>query len=309
MVQKRKIKFGEGGETGMQTKVWGPAGWIFLHSIVQNYPWNPTPQQKIYYRRFLSDVGQVLPCRYCRESYQKFAEDLNDKALQNRKTLTKWLYNLHNKVNKKLGIPKSQWPSFDAVWRRYESYRASCKKTPENEKKKGCITPYSGSKKKCVVKIISAEKKPPVTQTSEFGMRPKIFKRTVKNVAKIPKRLFAPIKLKQDVKIIDNLIGKTSREISGRKELITESKRQISNIIGMKKNTGPFRMEDYYELDQTQKRLNNYINNQTKLIEQLEGIKKSLRERKRLTNIQRAVYKRDSLKDRLTGKSYEVKLK
>ena len=26
---------------GMQTRVWGPAGWLFLHCIAQNYPMDP----------------------------------------------------------------------------------------------------------------------------------------------------------------------------------------------------------------------------------------------------------------------------
>lgn len=306
MVQKRKIQFGEGGETGMQTKVWGPAGWIFLHSIVQNYPWKPTIQQKTYYKRFLLDVGNVLPCRYCRDSYKKFTSDLTEKDLQNRKTLSKWFYNVHNKVNKKLGVPKNHWPSFEAVWSRYESYRASCKKTPENEKKKGCITPYSGGKKKCVIKVIPAEQ----TKTSAFGMRRvgKV-KQIVKTVVKIPKRLMAPQKLKGDVKILDTYIGKTTKELNERKKLITEAERQLSELKRMKKNVGPFKKEDYYEMDQAERSLTNYMNQQKKSIEQLEGIRKSFRERKRLTNIQRAVYKRDSLRDRVLGKSYEIKIK
>ena len=33
-------------KNGMQTRVWGPAGWVFLHCIAQNYPQSPTPEQK-----------------------------------------------------------------------------------------------------------------------------------------------------------------------------------------------------------------------------------------------------------------------
>ena len=30
------MKKKDGDDTGMQTRVWGPGGWLFLHSIAQN---------------------------------------------------------------------------------------------------------------------------------------------------------------------------------------------------------------------------------------------------------------------------------
>ena len=93
-------------KNGMQTRVWGPAGWVFLHCIAQNYPENPTDLQKEMYKSFFELVGNVLPCRYCRESYQEFVKEtpLNKNVMKNRYTFSKWLYDIHNKVNEKLGI-------------------------------------------------------------------------------------------------------------------------------------------------------------------------------------------------------------
>ena len=83
-------------KNGMQTRVWGPAGWVFLHCIAQNYPQEPTPEQKKDYQSFFRLVGNVLPCRYCRESYQEFIKQpgtiLNESVMKNRKTFSKWLY-------------------------------------------------------------------------------------------------------------------------------------------------------------------------------------------------------------------------
>ena len=77
------LKEKPGDDTGMQTRVWGPAGWLFLHSIAQNYPWKPTPEQQEYYFSFFKLVGNVLPCRYCRESYQKYIEQGTSKLTLN----------------------------------------------------------------------------------------------------------------------------------------------------------------------------------------------------------------------------------
>ena len=96
---------------GMATKVWGPPAWFFLHMVTFGFPKDPlkydrenklasgTTQQR--YRDFFNRVGFILPCRSCRESYQsniqKFPIDIS-----NRDSLVKWLFNIHNLVNKKL---------------------------------------------------------------------------------------------------------------------------------------------------------------------------------------------------------------
>ena len=159
-----KMKFSKvfrekpGDDTGMQTRVWGPAGWLFLHSIAQNYPWKPTEEQKVNYLFFFKLVGNVLPCRYCRESYQGFIEDsdtqLNINVMKSRVTLVRWLYLIHNKVNKKLNISTS--PTLKQVWDKYESFRSKCTKSPEivEKIKTGCLDPLKGYRKKCVIDVI-----------------------------------------------------------------------------------------------------------------------------------------------------------
>ena len=139
------IKKRKNDNSGIQTRVWGPAGWIFLHSIAQNYPWDPTDEQKLNYYTFFKTTGNVLPCRYCRESYQKFIEEPGTKlsmdTMKNRKTLFIWLYRVHNKINKKLEIKGV--PTAKEVWNKYESFRSKCHKTPEKVEKlkKGCTDP------------------------------------------------------------------------------------------------------------------------------------------------------------------------
>ena len=157
-----------GDDTGMQTRVWGPAGWLFLHSVAQNYPWKPTHEQIKNYLIFFKHLGNVLPCRYCRESYQEFVSQkdtlLDENVLKNRYTLVKWLYNIHNKVNNKLGITCKD--SLRSVWTKYESFRSKCTKT--QPKIKGCLDPMKGFRKKCVIDIIKVDK-----DGSSFGKKKK----------------------------------------------------------------------------------------------------------------------------------------
>lgn len=126
---------------GLITKIWGGPGWIFLHSITFGYPINPTPNQKNMYRDFFINLGNVLPCRFCRESYIKFITEgdtaLTDNVLENRENLTKWLYNVHNAVNNKLEINYAV--SYEDVVDKYESFRARC--DMNDPIIRGCITP------------------------------------------------------------------------------------------------------------------------------------------------------------------------
>jgi hypothetical protein len=77
--------------------------------------------------------------------------------MKSRKTLTTWLYKIHNKVNKKLGYTCT--PSFKEVWDKYESYRSKCTKSPDIIEKvqKGCLDPLKGYRKKCVFKIVDVD--------------------------------------------------------------------------------------------------------------------------------------------------------
>ena len=125
---------------GLITKIWGSPGWTFNHSVTFGYPINPTAQQKEDYKNYFIHLGSVLPCKYCRDSYQNFIKTgdtaLTDNDLKDRNSLAHWFYRIHNAVNDKLGINYAV--SFNDVTARYESFRAMCKST---EKMKGCVAP------------------------------------------------------------------------------------------------------------------------------------------------------------------------
>jgi hypothetical protein len=142
---EEKCKFRDSNEeqtnqnNGLITKVWGSAGWTFLHSVTYGYPIKPTDENKQHYKDFFISLGNVLPCKYCRESYKKFIVEgdsaLTDDVLLNRRSLTEWFYRVHNAVNNKLGVDYGV--TLEDVDNRYESFRAKCGSSLST----GCVAP------------------------------------------------------------------------------------------------------------------------------------------------------------------------
>jgi len=194
-------------KNGMQTKVWGPTGWVFLHCIAQNYPQDPTPEQKKYYFEFFKLVGNVLPCRYCRESYQEFINQpdttLNMDVMKNRTTFSRWLFDIHNKVNKKLGIKSCV--TFKQVTLKYESFRSKCTKSPVPKEIKGCTNPPSeGSlRKKCELIFFDVDADGNKLGKASFGSKKENIKLvSIKKSTKSDKKLMATFETNGSTKVI-----------------------------------------------------------------------------------------------------------
>lgn len=107
----------------MNVKQWGPSGWILLHKAAEQYE----PQlDNAHYRKLYCTLGDVLPCKYCRESYSTFVRQLPiDMWLQNNRDLSFFVYQLHNKVNEKLRLQghneNGSDPYFDDVFARFRA--------------------------------------------------------------------------------------------------------------------------------------------------------------------------------------------
>jgi hypothetical protein len=144
---------------GMLTSIWGPPQWHVLHCMSFNYPVNPTLEQKKHYVEFINNLTHVLPCGICRKNLIKNLEivPLNDHALKNRKNFSRWMYRLHEHINKMLN--KKSGLTYEDVAYRYENFRARCTKTESIKKENGCVEPVSGIKSKCVISIVPKETK------------------------------------------------------------------------------------------------------------------------------------------------------
>lgn len=155
-------------EQGMLTSVWGPSLWHFLHVMSFNYPVKPTKNQKKHYKEFIYNLQYILPCKYCRinlsNNFKKFP--LKNEIFENRHSFSRYIYNLHEVVNKLLN--KNSNLSYCQVRDRYENFRSRCTIQDKDKnifnykklkKEKGCTTPLYGKKSKCVINIVPQEKK------------------------------------------------------------------------------------------------------------------------------------------------------
>jgi hypothetical protein len=146
---------------GMLTAVWGPSLWHSLHAVSFNYPVNPTEEEKQHYQEFVYNLRFVLPCGKCRENLCRNLKllPLTIERMESRETFSKYIYHLHEKVNKMLG--KKSGLTYEDVKERYEHFRARCispkNKTMKTEK--GCTEPVYGEKSKCVIRIVPQKKK------------------------------------------------------------------------------------------------------------------------------------------------------
>ena len=89
---------------GMLTTVWGPSMWHYLHTMSFNYPNNPTKEEKKQYKNFILQLQYVLPCKYCRVNLKNNFKHMPIKEchMKNRFTFSKYIYDLHEFVNKML---------------------------------------------------------------------------------------------------------------------------------------------------------------------------------------------------------------
>jgi len=169
---KRKIYSNEDYNSGdgMLTTVWGPGVWHFLHTMSFNYPINPTNEEKNHYRNFILSLQYVLPCKYCRMNLvTNFKQlPLTMSHMKNRATFSRYVYDLHELVNKMLH--KKSNLKFCDVQERYEHFRARCtdekpkifkysKLNITKKREKGCTEPLYGKKSKCIIKIVPQDEK------------------------------------------------------------------------------------------------------------------------------------------------------
>ena len=87
----------------MTPQVWGPSLWSFLHNLAISYPNEASEEQIQNHSMFLTILGKIIPCVYCRKGYSEFNEGKNfQKILSSKTNFFKYTVDLHNHVNQKL---------------------------------------------------------------------------------------------------------------------------------------------------------------------------------------------------------------
>lgn len=93
--------------SGMVTRTWGSPLWHVLHSIANRYPDMPTKTEQRNHYLLFERIRHVLPCCYCRDNYVENlrVSGFDPKHFESKRSLTRYVFDLHNTVNKCLGKP------------------------------------------------------------------------------------------------------------------------------------------------------------------------------------------------------------
>jgi len=122
----------------LDSKVWGPHYWFFLHTIAITYPLHPNTMTKKKYYEFIHNIPTFIPV----DSMSKYFSRLLDEYpvtpyLDSRDAFIRWMHFIHNKINERLEKPKISLEEFYKEY--YEAYKTKENKWGDWVKKRGKI--------------------------------------------------------------------------------------------------------------------------------------------------------------------------
>lgn len=90
------------------TAVWGPLGWMTLHSVASIYPESPTSSERDLMYSFLDMFRDTITCVHCRDHFTSMLENYRKVfpgMLQSRHEFVMFSFRAHNAVNRRLNKP------------------------------------------------------------------------------------------------------------------------------------------------------------------------------------------------------------
>jgi len=90
------------------SRIWGPLGWMTLHSISLNYPENPSGEDKSILFSFMRSFAESITCPSCRSHFTNmFAmyKSRHPEWANSKFDLFLFIVRAHNTVNKRLDKP------------------------------------------------------------------------------------------------------------------------------------------------------------------------------------------------------------
>jgi len=90
------------------TKLWGPLGWMTLHSVSLIYPEKPTPEEQKLASKFLDLFANTISCPTCKSHFKNMYAiylTIHPKFLNSRQSFATFVFRAHNTVNKRLDKP------------------------------------------------------------------------------------------------------------------------------------------------------------------------------------------------------------
>jgi hypothetical protein len=90
----------------LDSKIWGPHYWIFLHTIALTYPLHPTTVVKKKYYDFVQNIPLFIPIKTMASNFSKLINEYPvTPYLDSRDSFVKWMNFIHNKINTQLEKP------------------------------------------------------------------------------------------------------------------------------------------------------------------------------------------------------------
>jgi hypothetical protein len=90
------------------TSIWGPMGWMTLHSMASLYSDNPSPSEKQLMTTWLDMFRDTITCPHCKEHFGDMLSAYKARfplLLSSRKELLLFTFRAHNAVNRRLSKP------------------------------------------------------------------------------------------------------------------------------------------------------------------------------------------------------------
>ena len=128
--------------TNLDPKIWGPHYWFFLHTIAMSYPIHPNAVTKKKYYDFVQNIPLFIPVESMSGEFSKLLDQYPVQPyLDNKESFIRWMWFIHNKINKKLEKPQISLNDFYVKY--YEEYKPINEKMSEYYKIRGKLI-YSG---------------------------------------------------------------------------------------------------------------------------------------------------------------------
>jgi hypothetical protein len=126
----------------LDPKIWGPHYWFFLHTIARSYPIHPNAVTKKKYYDFVQNIPLFIPVESMAGEFSKLLDQYPVQPyLDNKESFIRWMWFIHNKINKKLEKPQISLNDFYVKY--YEEYKPMNEKMSEYYKIRGKLI-YSG---------------------------------------------------------------------------------------------------------------------------------------------------------------------
>jgi hypothetical protein len=119
----------------LDSLIWGPNFWFFLHTIAICYSLTPNSEIKKKYYNFIQSIPLLLPNEEMSKNFSKLLDEYPvTPYLDSRESFTKWMHFIHNKINILLNKPLLSYP--DSMINYYNNYKPKKQINQDDYKKR-----------------------------------------------------------------------------------------------------------------------------------------------------------------------------